>query len=128
MRPRWTQAERTTVAHERQFSAHVHLEMAPTSQRLAILVSASNGVHRGAAQLPGEMAALQAHQELLALCSGELDKLLGLRVLRARRNITGHARQQATNAYQTGRREVLMGNWSVASREPLRVVRSPFGL
>lgn len=102
--------------------------MAPTSQRLAILVNASNGVHRGAAQLPGEMAALQAHQELLALCSGELDKLLGLRLLRARRNVTTHARQQATNAYQTGRREVLMGNWSVASREPLRVVRSPFGM
>ena len=128
MRPRWTQAERTTIAHERQFGAHVHLEMAPTSQRLAILVNASNGVNRSAARWPGEMAALQAHQELLALCSGELDKLLGLRALRARRNTTTHARQQATNAYQTSRRAVLMGNWGAASNEPPPIVRSPFGL
>ncbi len=123
----WTQSERASLATERALSERVQRSMSPTTDRLALLIRASNGVDLGVDELPGPKAVLQAQQELTALHSGELDKLIGLRALRARRKIIGYARRAAIEAYQARRRASLMSDWEDGYARSVRPVRNPFG-
>jgi conjugal transfer/entry exclusion protein len=66
--------------------------MAEVQRQVAGTVEASNAA-------PGEKAAVQAHNELLATLSGELAKLETLRVTRLRAKAETVARRQSEAAY-----------------------------
>jgi len=125
-RNEWNASQRRQVLHERDLAQHVHDQMLPTAHRVAALVEASNGVHAERGKPPGQVAVAQAHEELLTLYSGEVDKLLAIRTLRAERRDSVRARRQSETAYQQARRQDLMIDWNVTV--PLRpnAVQSPF--
>lgn len=110
MRPTWMQQERSQLLQERDLARQVQDQMVATSDHLRTIVEASNGAGANHWELPGQVAAAQAHVELLAICSVEIDKLLALRTARARRNSETRARTQSEAAYQEARRNFLMGD------------------
>lgn len=122
----WTQQEREQLIRERDLAQHVQDQMAPTAQRLTKLVEASNGVNVDRLHAPGVVAVAQAHQELLGLCSGEMDKLIAVRAARARRHVDARAHSQSELAYIRSRRDYLMIDWNGAEQSKPRAVRNPF--
>lgn len=126
MRPTWMESQRQQLLHERDLSQHMHDQMAPTADRLTTIIEASNGVHAERGKLPGQVASAQAHNELLALYSGEVDKLLAVRALRARRHAEARAHQQSETAYRNARRNDLLIDWNPIEQVQPQGVRSPF--
>jgi len=125
-RPQWNALQRQQMLHEREVVQHVHDEMLPTQNRVAVLIEASNGVNAAHGKSPGQVAVAQAHEELLALYSGEVDKLLAIRALRAKRHADRHAERQSEAAYQQARRRDLMIDWIADSTEQPTPARNPF--
>jgi len=125
-RPEWNAVQRQQLLHERDVVQQVHDQMQPTQNRLAVLIDASNGVNAAPGKPPGQVAVAQAHEELLALYSGEIDKLLAIRSLRARRHADRLAERQSEAAYQQARRRDLMIDWITGSAEQPKPVHSPF--
>ncbi|MCO6439398.1 MAG: hypothetical protein J5J06_20095 [Phycisphaerae bacterium] len=125
-RPEWNALQRQQLLHERDVVQHVHDQMQPTQNRVAVIVEASNGIGAPSGKPPGQVAVAQAHEELLALYSGEVDKLLAIRSLRAMRHADRLAQRQSEAAYQQARRRDLMIDWIADSAEQPKPVRSPF--
>jgi conjugal transfer/entry exclusion protein len=85
---------------------------------VASLVQASNSA-------PGEKAAVQAHNELLANLSGELAKLQALRVSRLRTKAENLARRQSEAAYGAAQGQAVlqgMGSHAPAKGAPINDV------
>jgi len=125
-RVEWNESQRRQLLHERDVTQHIQDEMLPTEHRLATLVEASNGVNAADGKPPGQVAVAQAHEELLALYSGEVDKLLAIRALWAGRHGERLAHQQAEAAYQQARRNDLMTDWNPVDAQQPKPVRNPF--
>lgn len=125
-RSEWNTLQRQQLLHERDVLLHVHDQMQPTQNRVAWVIEASNGIGAPHGKPPGQVAVAQAHEELLALYSGEVDKLLAIRALRARRHADRLAQRQSEAAYQQARRRDLMIDWIPDSAEQPKPVRNPF--
>ena len=73
----WTDNQRQALVENRQLQNQVYQDMDTTTQQVQDIVDASNSAS-------GETSAVQAHNDLLAVASGELAKLQSLRVARSR--------------------------------------------
>jgi len=73
----WTANQRQALTENRQLQNQVYRDMDTTTQQVEGIVNASNSAS-------GETSAIQAHNDLLAVASGELAKLQSLRVARFR--------------------------------------------
>lgn len=122
----WNASQRGQVLHERDLMQYVHDQMLPTAVRVSAIIEASNGVRSERGNPPGQVAVAQAHEELLTSYSGEVDKLLAIRALRAERRDNIRARQQSEAAYQQARRHDLMIDWKPAMPLRPKAVQSPF--
>ena len=67
----WTDNQRQALVENRQLQNQVYQDMDTTAQQVQGIVDASNSAS-------GETSAVQAHNDLLAVASGELAKLLNL--------------------------------------------------
>lgn len=114
----WTQEYRAALEENRRMHNAVYGQMADVRQQVAAIVQASNAA-------PGEKAAVQAHNELLADLSGELAKLQALRVSRLRTKVETLARRQSEAAYGAAQGEAVMqgiGNHAPPSSSPINNV------
>ena len=127
-RPAWTVAQRESISHVRDLMAFIQREMETTAQRIERITAASNGSGTSGSddEDTGETAALQAQQQLVALCSGEVDKLIALRTVRAKRLAETRARAQSQRAHTTYRRQALITNWQSTEERTLLPVANPF--
>jgi len=125
-RPGWMREQRQQLLHERDLAQHVHDQMTPTADRLRTIVEASNGVDATRWELPGQVAVAQAHEELLAICSGEADKILAVRTARGKRHAEARAHAQSESAYRAARRSDLMIDWNLIGQTPPEAIRNPF--
>lgn len=114
----WDQAARRDLIDIRAIQNHVVADMAPTSARLRSLIAASNGEGLTGLDRPGLTAVAQAHNELLALASFELDKLTLLRATRRRAQQLERARDQSAARYSVNRRQRLMADWPIRRERP----------
>jgi len=101
----WTSDQRQSLVENRQVENQVYQDMDATSQQVTAIVEASNSA-------PGETAAIQAHDDLLALASGELAKLQALKIARSRLETENLARQQSEAAYAADQKQLVRGDWS----------------
>jgi P-type conjugative transfer protein TrbJ len=114
----WTQEYRAALEENRRLQNAVYGQMADVRQQVASLVQASNSA-------PGEKAAVQAHNELLANLSGELAKLQALRVSRLRTKAENLARRQSEAAYGAAQGQAVlqgMGSHAPAKGAPINDV------
>ena len=109
--PVWAEIERQRLVELAALQNHVYRDLAPASERLAPIVEASNGKHVTSSDPPGLTAAEQSRNELMAMWSGEMDRIAALRTVRALVRAERAAREQSEIAYATARREVLMRDW-----------------
>ena len=101
----WTQDERQSLAENRQLQDQIYQDMYTTQQQVQDIGAASDSA-------PGETAALQAHNDLLAVESGELSKLEALRTARARLKTERLARDQSELSFAAAERERVRDGWA----------------
>jgi P-type conjugative transfer protein TrbJ len=106
------------VVENRQLENQVYRDMDTTRQQVQAIVEASNSA-------PGETAAIQAHNDLLAVASGELAKLQALKAAHARLNTERQARQQSELSYATAEEGRVRADWSNPT-PPSQTVVDPF--
>ena len=112
LRQQWLEAERKEVIQAQSLQNQLVNEMPNTQSRVAEIVRRSNSA-------PGQTAALQASNEMLATLAGQLQALQALEVSETRIELEENARRQAEEAFQEQRRAALMRNWPVsASQKP----------
>jgi P-type conjugative transfer protein TrbJ len=100
----WTTNERQALAENRQLQNEVYRAMDATRQHVQRIVEASNSA-------PGETAAIQAHNDLMAVASGELAKLQALRAARSRLKTEKLARQQSELSYAAAEQRRVRAGW-----------------
>lgn len=105
----WNAEARSLVKQNVATATATAADHAPSRDRLMRVVLASNGI--GADEPPGQVAALQAQTQLLALASLEIDKLIALRAARAHSRTALQAQRQSMSAYRAARCERLMRDW-----------------
>ncbi len=115
----WVDAERAALAENRRVQNGVEQDMADTRDRVQQIVAASNAA-------PGETAAVQAHDDLLAVASGELAKLQVLRLARGRLRTEQLARGQSEQAFAAAQRAAVRDGWD-APPPPTGDTVEPFG-
>lgn len=114
----WTSNERQALIENRQAQNQVYRDMAQTRQQVQGIVDASNSAS-------GETSAIQAHNDLLAVASGDLAKLQTLRAARSRLKTEKLARQQSELSYAAAERDRARGNWANPA-PPTGSVADPF--
>jgi P-type conjugative transfer protein TrbJ len=78
--------------------------MAVTRNQVQGIVQASNSA-------PGETAAAQAHNDLLAVASGELTKLASLKAVRCRLRTETLAREQSELSFAAAEQKRVRAGW-----------------
>ena len=106
------------MIENRQVQNKVGQDMDATRQQVRQVVGASNAA-------PGETAAAQAHDDLLAIASGELSKLQALRVARSRLRTERLAREESESAYAAAEKSLVRSGWS-SPAPPSGTVADPF--
>jgi P-type conjugative transfer protein TrbJ len=101
----WTQDERQSLAENRQLQDQIYQDMYTTQQQVQDIGAASDSA-------PGETAAMQAHNDLLAVESSELSKLQALRTARARLKAERLAREQSELSFAAAERERVRDGWA----------------
>ena len=114
----WTTNERQSLVENRQLQNQVYRDMDTTRQQVQRIVEASNSAS-------GETAALQAHNDLLAVASSELAKLQALKVARARLKTEKLARQQSELSYAAAEQGHVRSGWDNPA-QPAESVTDPF--
>lgn len=114
----WTNNQRQALVENRQLQNRVFQDMDTTTQQVQGIVDASNSA-------PGETAAIQAHNDLLAVASGELAKLQSLRVARSRLKTEKLAQQQSELSYAEAERQRVRNGWDNPA-PPTGTVVDPF--
>lgn len=114
----WTANQRQALAENRQLENQVYRDMDTTRQQVKGIVEASNAA-------PGETAAVQAHNDLLALASGELAKLQTLKAARSRLKTERLARQQSELSYAAAEQGRVRAGWDNPA-PPTESVTVPF--
>jgi P-type conjugative transfer protein TrbJ len=103
-RATWVGNERQALAENRQLQNQVYRDMASTRSQVQGIVEASNSA-------PGETAAAQAHNDLLAVASGELTKLASLKAVRARLRTETQAREQSELSFAAAEQKRVRTGW-----------------
>jgi P-type conjugative transfer protein TrbJ len=100
----WTEDERQSLTENRELQNRTFQDMDTTQQQVQIIDQASNSAS-------GETAAIQAHNDLLAVESSELAKLQALRIARSRLNTERLARQQSELSFAAAERNRVRDRW-----------------
>ena len=95
---KWTGFERQSLTENRQLQNQIVRDINQTREQVQSIVDASNSA-------PGETAAGQAHNDLLAVASGELAKLQSLKAARSRLKTERIASEQSELSYATAEAE-----------------------
>src|SRR5580658_2486027 len=114
----WTDNQRQALVENRQLQNQVYQDMDTTTQQVQGIVDASNSAS-------GETSAVQAHNDLLAVASGELAKLQSLKVARSRLKTEALAQQQSESSYAEAERERVRAGWDNPA-PPTETVVDPF--
>jgi type IV secretion system protein TrbJ len=114
----WTSNERQALVENRQLQNQVYRDMDTTRQQVQRIVEASNSA-------TGETSALQAHNDLLAVASGELAKLQALKAVRSRFKTEKLARQQSELSYAAAEQGHVRSGWDNPA-PPTGSVTDPF--
>jgi len=100
----WTDDQRQALAENRQLQNQVYRDMDTTTQQVQGIVDASNSAS-------GETSAIQAHNDLLAVASGELAKLQALKLARSRLKTEKLAQQQSESSFAEAERARVRDGW-----------------
>ena len=119
MRAGWADAYRQTLIENRKAEDAVYRDMDATGQRIRAIVAASNAA-------PGETAAVQAHNDLVAVASAEVAKLQVLKATRSRARAERLAREQSEAAFGAAERERVRAGWE-APAPPSGALGDAFG-
>ena len=114
----WTSNERESLVENRQVENRVYRDMDGARQQVRSIVEASNSAS-------GETSAIQAHNDLLAVASGELAKLQALKAARSRLKTERLARQQSELSYAAAERGRVRSDWDNPA-PPTGSVADPF--
>ena len=114
----WTDDERQSLAENRRLENQVYRDMDTTQQQVQAIVQASNSA-------PGETATIQAHNDLLAVASGEFAKLQALRAARSRLKTEQNAKQQSELSFAAAERARVRADWDNPA-PPTETVADPF--
>jgi P-type conjugative transfer protein TrbJ len=114
----WTDNQRQALVENRQLQNQVYQDMDTTTQQVQDIVDASNSAS-------GETSAIQAHNDLLAVASGELAKLQSLKIARARLKTERLAQQQSESSYAEAERQRVRTGWDNPA-PPTETVVDPF--
>jgi P-type conjugative transfer protein TrbJ len=114
----WTDNQRQSLVENRQLENQVYQDMDTTTQQVQDIVDASNSAS-------GETSAVQAHNDLLAVASGELAKLQSLRVARSRLKTEQLAQQQSESSFAEAERQRVRTGWDNPA-PPTETVVDPF--
>ena len=114
----WTTDLQQARNENRRIENQVYQDMNTTSQQVQAIVQASNSA-------PGETAAAQAHNDLLAVESGELAKLQALKVARSQLTTERLARQQSELSYAAAEQSRVSAD-SDNPTPPTETVVDPF--
>ena len=94
----WIGTERQSLTENLQLQNQVFRDLQTTRGQVQAIVEASNNA-------PGETAAAQAHNDLLAVASGELAKLQSLKAARGRRRTERLAREQSELSFAAAEKD-----------------------
>ena len=114
----WTSNERQALVENRQLQNQVYRDMDSTRQRVQRIVEASNSAS-------GETSAIQAHNDLMAVASGELAKLQALKAARSRLKTEKLAREQSERSYAAAEQGRVRADWGNPA-PPAGSVADPF--
>jgi P-type conjugative transfer protein TrbJ len=114
----WTDNQRQALVENRQLQNQVYQDMDTTTQQVQHIVDASNSAS-------GETSAIQAHNDLLAVASGEMAKLQSLKLARARLKTEKLAQQQSELSYSQAERQPVRTGWDNPA-PPTETVVDPF--
>jgi P-type conjugative transfer protein TrbJ len=114
----WTDNQRQSLVENRQMQNQVYQDMDTTTQQVQDIVNASNSAS-------GETSAVQAHNDLLAVASGELAKLQSLKVARSRLKTEQLAQQQSESSFAEAERQRVRTGWENPA-PPTETVVDPF--
>jgi P-type conjugative transfer protein TrbJ len=114
----WTDNQRQSLVENRQLQNQVYQDMDTTTQQVQDIVDASNSAS-------GETSAVQAHNDLLAVASGELAKLQSLKVARSRIKTEKSAQQQSESSFAEAERQRVRTGWDNPA-PPTATVIDPF--
>jgi P-type conjugative transfer protein TrbJ len=114
----WTDDQRQAVVENRQLENQDYQDMATTAQQVQGIVDASNSAS-------GETSAIQAHNDLLAVASGELAKLQALKTARSRLKTESLAQEQSELSYAAAERDRVRADWDNPA-PPTETVVDPF--
>jgi P-type conjugative transfer protein TrbJ len=114
----WTDNQRQALVENRQLQNQVYQDMDTTKEQVQDIVDASNSAS-------GETSAVQAHNDLLAVASGELAKLHSLKIARARLKTERLAQQQSESSYAEAERQRVRMGWDNPA-PPTETVVDPF--
>jgi P-type conjugative transfer protein TrbJ len=114
----WVDQQRQSLAENRQIEDQVYQDMDNTTQQVQDIVDASNSAS-------GETAAVQAHNDLLAVESAELAKLQALKLARARLRTENLAQQQSEVSFAEAERQRVRSGWDNPAPPTVDVV-DPF--
>jgi P-type conjugative transfer protein TrbJ len=114
----WTDNQRQALVENRQLQNQVYQDMDTTTQQVQTIVDSSNSAS-------GETAAIQAHNDLLAVASAELAKLQALRLARSRLRTEKLAQQQSELNFAESERSRVRSGWD-SPPPPTGAVVDPF--
>jgi P-type conjugative transfer protein TrbJ len=114
----WTDNQRQALVENRQLQNQVYQDMDTTTQQVKTIVDASNSAS-------GETSAIQAHNDLLAVASGELAKLQSLTLARSRLKTEKLAQEQSEASYADAERQRVRSDWDNPA-PPTQTVVDPF--
>jgi P-type conjugative transfer protein TrbJ len=114
----WTDDQRQSLVENRQIQNQVYQDMDTTTQQIQDVVDASNSAS-------GETSAIQAHNDLLAVASGEIAKLQALRIARSRLRTEKLAQEQSEASYAAAERQRVRDGWDNPA-PPTETVVNPF--
>ena len=114
----WTDDQRQSLVENRQIQNQVYQDMDTTTQQVQNVVDASNSAS-------GETSAIQAHNDLLAVASGELAKLQALRIARSRLRTEKLAQEESEASYAAAERQRVRNGWDNPA-PPTETVVDPF--
>jgi P-type conjugative transfer protein TrbJ len=114
----WTDDQRQAVVENRQLENQDVQDMNSTAQDVQGIVDASNSAS-------GETSALQAHNDLLAVASGELAKLQALKIARYRLKTESLAQEQSEASFTDSERQRVRAGWD-SPAQPTETVVDPF--
>jgi P-type conjugative transfer protein TrbJ len=114
----WTGDQRQSLTENRQLQNQVYQDMDTTTQQVQDIVDASNSAS-------GETSAIQAHNDLLAVASGELAKLQSVKLARSRLRTEKLAQQQSESSYAEAERQRVRSGWDNPA-PPTGTVVDPF--